>query len=434
MTLPLDGVRVIDLTVVWAGPTATMFLGDWGADVLKVESIQHFATISRGHQARATDEYVQSTKGWQWRSAYPNDEAGPRPWNRFGLFQNHSRNKKSFTVDLTTPEGLEVLATLIRVSDVFLENNVAETAEKLGVTYEWVRSIRPDIVMVRMPAYGLDGEYKNYRSFGSHVEAVSGHTWIRSYPDLDQSTKDEAFVADSSAGMVAAFAAVSALHRRRRTGEGALIELSLVENMVANLGEAIMDYTMNGRVQETLGNRDPSRAPQGCYPCKGEDRWIVVSVADDAEWLRLAEVIGTPSLAADPRFLTTLGRFRHHDELDAIISEWTRTRAHTEAMGILQEAKITAGAVLDDADAYRDPHLKARGFFQEVTQRDIGTYPYPGLMWRSSTTPNGIRQPSVCLGEHNDYVYRDLLGCTPERIAELEAKGHIGEEYAPHIP
>ncbi|MEE9285605.1 MAG: CoA transferase [Dehalococcoidia bacterium] len=429
--LPLEGVRVVDLTLVWAGPSATMFLGDWGADVLKVESIQHFQTASRGNVARPTPEEMKALRSW--RHAYPNDEPGERPWNRFSLFQNHSRNKRSFTVDLRRPEGMEVFESVLRVSDVLVENNVPSTAEGLGISYEWARSITPDIVLVRMPAYGLDGEYKNYRSYGSHVEAVSGHTYIRGYPDLDMSGKDEVLFADASGGLVAAFAVVSALHRRRRTGEGASIELSLVENMVPSIGEAIMDYTMNGRVQETLGNRHPYRVPQGCYPCQGDDRWVTISVGDHGEWRRFARAIGRAGLLDDPRFRTVTARWRHHDELDEIIAQWTRRHDPYEAMERLQQAGVTAGAVISDADAYRDPHLADRRFFQTITPSDLGTYPYPGIRWRASATPNSIRQPPIRLGEHNPYVYRELLGVSGETYDRLEREGHIGEEYAAHI-
>ncbi|MCH8195455.1 MAG: CoA transferase [Chloroflexi bacterium] len=429
--MPLAGVRVVDMTLVWAGPSATMFLADWGADVLKVESTQHFQTASRGNVARPSREEVIALRSW--RHAYPNDEPGERPWNRFSLFQNHSRNKRSFTVDLRRPEGMEVLESVLRVSDVLIENNVPETAEGLGITYEWARSIKPDIVMVQMPAYGLEGEYKNYRSYGSHVEAVSGHTYIRGYPDLDMSSKDEVLFADASGGLVAAFAAVSALHRRRSTGEGAHVELSLVENMIPNLGEAIMDYTMNRRVQDTLGNRDPYRTPQGCYPCRGDDRWITISVGDEAEWRRFARAIGRADLLDDPRFRTILARRRNHDALDEIVAGWTARRDPNEAMERLQRAGVTAGAVISDADAYGDPHLEARRFFQTITQADIGTYPYPGIMWRASATPNSIRQPPIRLGEHNGYIYRELLGVTGETYDRLEREGHIGEDYAAHI-
>ena len=430
--LPLDSVRVVDMTIVWAGPVGTMFLGDWGADVLKVESTQHFQTTSRGHTAHPTEENIRSVVGW--RNTYVKDQAGARPWNRFALFQNHSRNKRSFTVDLTKPEGMRILETLIRVSDVIVENNVPETMEKLGITYEWARSIRPDIIMVRMPAYGLTGQYKNYRSFGDHVESVSSHTWIRGYPDLDHSTKDSVFVADACGGVMAAFATVSALQYRRRTGKGSFIELSLVENMIPSLGESIMDYTMNGRIQETLGNRDPFRVPQGCYPCKGPEHFCVISVGDETEWVNFARAIGRPELLTDPRFATHNARRQNQDELDAIIAEWTQQHGHYEVMELLQKAGVTAGAVMDDADAYSDPHLKARNFFQVITQRDVGTYPYPGIMWKASKTPNRIRQPSIMLGEHNGYVYSELLGLPPTEYARLEREGHIGSEYAPHIP
>jgi crotonobetainyl-CoA:carnitine CoA-transferase CaiB-like acyl-CoA transferase len=197
------------------------------------------------------------------------------------------------------------------------------------------------------------------------------------------------------------------------------------------LAEAILDYTMNGRVANSMGNRHPYMAPHGCYRCHGEDRWITIAVETDEEWQALCKVMEKPDLARDERFADTTKRHRHQDELDPIIEQWTSQHDHYALMFALQKEGVAAGAVLDSRDAYSDPHLMDRRFFQQVTHPDAGTHLYPGLIWKASETPNGIRTPPVCLGEHNEYVYKELLGVSDMEYAELEREGHIGTAPAP---
>jgi crotonobetainyl-CoA:carnitine CoA-transferase CaiB-like acyl-CoA transferase len=197
------------------------------------------------------------------------------------------------------------------------------------------------------------------------------------------------------------------------------------------LAEAILDYTMNKRVQDTLGNRHPFMAPHGCYRCQGEDRWVVIAVDSEEAWKALCKVMDRPDLETDERFADILNRHRQQDELDAIIETWTGQLDPIEVMNRLQGAGVAAGAVLDDRDAYNDPHLKERGFFQEMTHPDAGTHLYPGIMWKASKTPNAIRTPPVCLGEHNAYVYKEILGVSDQEYEQLERGGHIGTEPAP---
>ena len=326
----LRGVRVLDLTQVWAGPHATMFLADWGAEVIRIESTHWFVGGTRGQMVHPPKEAVLLQKGYL--CAYPDWEPEPNPWNKFPMFQSHARNKLSMTLDLRRPDGLEMLWDLARTADVLIENNAKETMDGLGVTYDALRRVRPDIIMIRMPGYGLTGEYEEWRAFGPQMEAVAGHTSLWGYTDLDTSNRNNTFVADAGSGMTAAAAALMALLHRQRTGEGQFIELDQTENVATFLGEAFADYTMNGRVPTTLGNRHPTMAPHGAYPCAGEDEWLAVSVSTDDEWRGLCAAMDRADLAADLRFATVLARWKHQDEIDAEIAAWTRTIGHVEAM------------------------------------------------------------------------------------------------------
>ena len=429
--LPLEGIRVLELTLVWAGPYGTQILADWGAEVIRIESIQFAAPATRGLSMRPSWEDMDRAikAGFGYAELYPEEQ----PWNKNPLFNTHARHKLSMTVDLRRPEGLEFFKRLLQVSDVFVENNVPETIEKLGLTYDELRRAREDLIMVRMPAYGLSGRYKNYRSWGMHVEGVAGHSWLKGYPDTDPSGRPEMNNSDAGGGLSVALSTLMALRHRSRTGEGQLVEVPLCETFIPYLGGSIMDFTLNGRVQETLGNGHPSMAPHGCYPCKGEDRWVVIAVGSDEEWRGLCKAMGDPEWVRDDRYATTLGRWRNQDVLDQHIERWTKNQDHYHLMCLLQRDGVPAGPVIDERDAYNDPHIQARGFFQELADHEIGTHRHVGLMWRMAKTPNGLRRPPCYLGEHNEYVYRELLGFDEEEYDRLEKEGYIGVEPAPHV-
>ncbi|MBI4337855.1 MAG: CoA transferase [Chloroflexi bacterium] len=428
-TLPLEGVRVADLTVVWAGPYATALLAHLGAEVVRVESVAIFQPLTRGFSPHPAPLSVRTGRpAWRW--GFPGREVGQRPWNRVPMFNAHASNKKSMTVDLRKPQGRDAFARLVRVCDVVVENNVPETMDKLGITYQWLREQRPDIIFVRMPAFGTWGKYRSYRSLGSMVDSVLGHNTLRGYADMDPTSLTVSYAADGAAGAAAAFATLAALHHRRRTGKGQLVELALAENFLPYLTQAIMDYTMNGRVQGATGNRHPY-AVQGCYRCKGEDRWAVITVFDDAQFERMCGAMGHPEWAQDPRFADALARRRHHDDLDRLIESWTSQRDHYEVFHTLQRARVPAGPVLDQRDAYNDPHLGERCFFHQASQADCGTHLYPGAPFRFSETPPGIRRGPVRLGEDNEYVYKSLLCYSDEAYQEMVRQGHVGMDYRP---
>ena len=435
--LPLEGIRVLDMTVVWAGPYATYLLAGMGAEVIRVESLNFFAPLTRGLMAHPPEEMIRTGQPPMiW--GLPDREPGQRPWNRTPSFNAHAVNKRSVTMDLNTPRGKEMLGRLVQVSDVFVENNVRETLDKLGISYRWLKSLKEDIVFIRMPAFGNSGPYQNYRALGSMNESVAGHNSLRGYADMDPSWVTPVYAADAAAGSGAAFAVLAALHYRRRTGKGQLIELAQVEHFLPYLSQAIMDYSMNGRVQGTLGNRHPF-AVQGCYPCRNDDdaeggHWAVITLGDDGEFQRFCQATGHPEWAEDERFANAISRYRNHDDLDRLIEGWIRQHTHYQVFQLLQEAGVPAGPVMDHRDVFQDPHLQARGFFQEVTAEECGTHLYARGPFTMSETPPGIRWGPCRLGADNEYVYKELLKLTDAEYQELERERHIGMDYAPEVP
>lgn len=431
MFQPLAGVRVLDLTVVWAGPMATMLLSDLGAEVIKIENIHVWQTLARGALAHPP----RVRPGPDTPAIYPHDDPGERPWNRAANSMNTLRNKRSVTVDLRIPEGRAAFEALVRSADVVYENNVTETMEKLGITYEYLLGLRPDIIFVRAPAFASTGPYRNRRAFGVHLEGVTGHSLLRSYRDLDPSTNTQIYAGDFFAGTHGAFATIAALIYRRRTGKGQLIELPQVEAAAGMLAQYMMDYALNGRVHESLGNRDfHGAAPCGVYPCRGEDRWIALTVGDDAQWAALCEALGAPKLAGDPRFATAEGRLRDQDALDAELPLLTRDRDARELTLALQARGVAAGPVMDARDAYLDEHLRARGMLQRRFQEDTGEVDWIGPYIHTDDGALPIRRAPVRLAEDNQYVYKDLLGYSDAAYDALIAAGHVGDRFDDSLP
>ena len=425
--LPLEGLRVLEITVVWAGPYCGSFLADLGAEVIRVESTKAFVPLTRGAGARLSQAMIDNLP--LYSGGTPGRVPGERPFNRSPMFNSHARNKRSMTVNLLDPGGREIFDRLVAISDVLVENNPTETMEKLGISYESLKAVKEDIIMLRMPAYGSTGPYRDFRAHGVHIEGVVGHTMLRGYADTDPSYNTTVLMSDAAAGAQGAFAALAALRHRKRTGEGQLVELGQAENVFPFLGEYFMDYQMNGRTHGPMGNRHPT-ALQNCYPCAGENRWVVITIYDRDQWRALCDVLNAPDLAGDAELLDPAGRHSRQEEIDQRIAAWTRTQTPESAMHTLQQRGIPAGAVMNQADAFADPHIQSREFFREAYQEDCGTHLYPGPLYKMSETPLGIRRGPVRFGQDNEYVYRELLGYSAEEYAAFEAAGHIGTDYA----
>jgi len=406
MSAPLEGIRVVDLTMVWAGPLGTRLLGDYGAEVIKVESPRQWDLL-RG------------------LGMIPRDE--PRWYNRSAYFNHNNRNKYGLALELRNPRGRELLLKLCAVSDVIVENYRADVMDNLGLSFDAVRAVNPRIVYVSMPGHGKTGPESHYVSYGSNVEQLAGLVSVSGY-EGGEPLKTGFSYGDPMAGTSLAAAVAMAIRHRNRTGEGMYVEIAQRENLTALVGEYVVDYSMNRELRRPLGNRHPLFAPHGRYRCAGDDSWMTVACEDDAQFGALCRVIERPDLAADPRFATNAGRKANEDALDGPIEAWTSVRGHYEAMHILQRAGVPAGAVLTIPELMADPGLRARSTWVEQTHPDAGTWEVEAIPWKLSRTPGNLRLPGPGFGEHNDYVFRQLLGLSDEEVAALYAAGVTADE------
>jgi crotonobetainyl-CoA:carnitine CoA-transferase CaiB-like acyl-CoA transferase len=406
MSAPLEGIRVVDLTMVWAGPLGTRLLGDYGAEVIKVESPRQWDLL-RG------------------LGLIPRDE--PRWYNRSAYFNHNNRNKYGLALELRNPRGRELLLKLCAVSDVIVENYRADVMDNLGLSFEAVRAVNPRIVYVSMPGHGKTGPESHYVSYGSNVEQLAGLVSVSGY-EGGEPLKTGFSYGDPMAGASLAAAVAMAIRHRNRTGEGMYVEIAQRENLTAFVGEYVVDYSMNRELRQPLGNRHPLFAPHGRYRCAGEDSWVTVACEDDAQFSALCRVIERPDVASDPRFATNAGRKANEGALDGPIEAWTYVRGHYEAMHILQRAGVPAGAVLTIPELMADPGLRMRGTWVEQAHPDAGAWEVEGIPWKLSRTPGNLRLPGAGFGEHNDYVFRDLLGLSGEDVAALYADGVTADE------
>ena len=379
---PLAGVRVLDLSWIIAGPTATRFLAMMGAEVIKIGSARR-----------------------------------PDPSTRGAPFQTYNQSKLYAALNLSQPEGLALAKQLIAISDVVVENFAAGVIERLGLGYDVVSAVKPDIVMVASSGTGHSGPHKDYVAYGSLLQHYTGWNSISGYPNREPIKGG--LWADPWVGMELAMATVAALNHRALTGTGQYVDLSMAEALSASIPEALLDYQMNGCIPEPQGNRDPLYAPHGVYPCKGADRWIAIAVTSDIEWQALCRTIERPDLAADSRLADAAGRRQHQDELDAAISVWSQQRQDEEAMQHLQSAGVPAGPSLDIARVYHNPQLRDGGYLAPIQTHDGENRVLPGLPWRFADVPAPPITAAPVLGQHNTYVYQELLGLSETEVARL---------------
>lgn len=398
----LDGIRIVDLTWVWAGPYCTALLADIGAEVIKVESNK------RPDLAR---HYF----------IYYDDKPGT---NRAGPYNQINRNKKCCTIDLTQKAGVRLLKRLASISDILVENFSPRVAETLGIGYRALREVKPDIIMLSLPGFGMTGPEKDYLSYGPTLEAVSGITELIGYPDDAPQGFGLAFT-DPIASVYGVIAILAALYYRRQTGKGQHIELSQQEAAISLLPEAVMEYTMNDRIRPRMGNHDDIMAPHGCYRCQGEDEWVAIAISSDEEWDAFCEAIGNPAWCKEEKFSDAYKRWKNQEELDKLITSWTQQHTHYEVMHILQSAGIAAAPSYNIRELISDPHLKERGFFGQIEHPEVGKRIMYGTPWRLSATPAKIYAPAPLLGQHNDYVFRELLGISQREINKLVEEGVI---------
>ncbi|TET38611.1 MAG: CoA transferase [Dehalococcoidia bacterium] len=408
----------MDLSQVFAGPYATKLLADMGAEIIRVECA---ARSGRGGML------PRMKPGGIFGSSFPDGDTGERSYNRFAYYNEVNRNKYAITLDLTKPLGVAVLKRLVKISDVVVENFTPRVMGNFGLDYPILKGVNPQIIMISMSGYGQDGPYRDYVTYGEGIEAMVGLSKLTGYPHRGPLKPGVAY-ADATSGLHAAFAILAALRYRRLTGKGNYIDLSMREAVTPLVGEFIMDYVTNGRVAMPMGNRHPSMAPHGCYRSRGEDSWLVIAISSDEEWRSFCHVMGDPPWTEDERFADTLSRWQNQEELDQLIEDWTSQYDHYELMNRLQQAGVKAGAVLDVAELMEDPHLRERGFFERLSHPEAGTHLYPGLSWRMAVTPGRLRLPAPCFGEHNQYVFGELLGMSEEELLRMAEEGVTASE------
>jgi crotonobetainyl-CoA:carnitine CoA-transferase CaiB-like acyl-CoA transferase len=423
VSYPLEGIRVVDLTVVWSGPGSTALLGDLGAEVIRIEGNNR---TSRQTSAKVTKEMIAQT-GYH-SSTYPDGDPGPRPYDRSALFNWHSRNKLAACMNLDTLEGHEAALSLIQISDVLVENNTNGVLEKLGLGHETLLELNPRLIVARMPPMGMTGPMSNYLGYGPNFNSLVGIAAMDGYEGETPDTAGENYHMDEAAPAGLAFAVIAALWDRERTGVGGLVEFAQAENVMQEIGEFFLDRQMNGRNPEILGNSD-AHMLQDAFPALEEDRWVVISIRDDRDWQAFAGVVGDAdwlALGADEH-----GRTAHSRELRAHIAGWTAGRASAEIIESLQTVHVAAGEVMTETRLLDDPHLRERAWFQERSHPSVGTYRYPGQPWRASGFELAFGRPVPGFGEDNGYVYKKLLNYTDEQYQSLVERGLItGEQFA----
>jgi crotonobetainyl-CoA:carnitine CoA-transferase CaiB-like acyl-CoA transferase len=406
MTAPLAGIRVIDLTMVWAGPFGARMLGDYGAEVIKIESPRQWDLLRGLGLIPRTD---------------------PRWYNKSAYFNHNNRNKYSFALDLREDLGRQTLLDLCRVSDVLVENFRADVMANLRLTYEDVREANPDLIYVSMPGHGKTGPEKDYVADGTNVEQLAGLVSLSGY-EGGEPMKTGFSYGDPMAGTALVAAVAMALRQRKREGCGSYVELAQRENLTVFVGEFLVGYSMNGVEPVPAGNRHPVVAPHNVFRCSGDDSWITIACQDDAEFEALCRVIGRDDLATNERYAMMAARKANEADLDGPIEAWTTGRGHYEAMYLLQRAGVTAGAVLTIPELLVDPQLRSREAWVEQTHPDAGTWEMEAPPWKLSRTPGHIRLPAPGFGDHNAYVLKDVLGLDDSQIARLYAKGIVGDD------
>jgi benzylsuccinate CoA-transferase BbsF subunit len=354
----------------------------------------------------------------------PIHEPGHEDIESSGAFHTLNYSKLGCTIDFTHPKGLALAKRIIAISDLVVENFAYGVMEKVGLTYDTVRAIRPDIIMIASSAMGKTGPDKAHVAYGRLLHAFSGLNSVTGYPGQGASNLGGTFT-DPLTGTTMAFALLAALWHRRRTGEGQYIDLSMVEATLMQLPEFVMDYAANARVARPDGNHDGVAAPQNCYPCRHDDTWVAIAIRHQREWEAFCRALGDPEWSRDPRFLDQLGRFHNREALDELVAGWTRRFTPQEVTERLQVVGVAAGPSFSAAEMYQDPHLNARGFFVQVEHPVVGRKPIMRLPWLLDPGPNGQYWAAPTLGQHNDIVFREILGLPESEIDSLRQEGVI---------
>jgi benzylsuccinate CoA-transferase BbsF subunit len=405
--LPLSSYRIIDFGTAWAGPMAAQLLADMGAEVIKVESRARLDGLRLGRPIVGED--IAGGDRGLWPELQP-------------VFHGINRNKLSVTLNLKTEEGVRLAQELIARSDVVMNNYSPGVLERLGLGYQQLRQLRPDIILVSMPSVGETGPLRDILAYAPIIQALSGLMSLVGYHEDEPLVGElQAPWSDVVAALHAALAAVAALRHRNLTGKGQFIEVAQLEATTSMLGEAILGYQMTGRAAQPQGNYDPDFAPHNNYPCAGEDKWVSIAVRTEEEWRAFCRALSNPQWTRHPRFADKSSRLQHVQELDRQVRSWTEQHSAQEITELLQQHGVAAMPVMNIEDQFADPHLQERQAYVDIEHPQVGVEWLYGMSWLLSGTPGRVRAPAPQLGQHNEYVLRHLLGLPAPELERLQA-------------
>lgn len=396
----LQGIRVADFTWFISGPLVSKFLGDCGAEIIHIES---------------------ATNPDNLRGTVPMKDDIPGI-NRSAVFARYNSSKYGVSINLKHPRGVELARRLVAWSDIVVENFTPGVMERLGLSYSNLRKSKEDIIMISLPMFGHTGPFAGHPGLGSQLADVAGFGNITGWPDRGPSSPPGAYT-DFITPYYALAAVMGALDYRRRTGKGQYIEISQYEAGIHFLTPLILEWFVNSIEPRRAGNHCPGVVPYGVYRCRGVDRWCAISVFTDQEWQSLCRAMDQPGLADDPRFATLLSRLENRDDLDRAIEEWTTGRSAEDVMTTLQQAGIAAGSVSDGRALVEDPQLNARGFYAQLVHPEIGAHRYLRPPFKFSQSAASPTSPAPCLGQHNEYVFRHIIGLNDDEFVQLLNEG-----------
>ena len=392
---PLRGLRVVDFGQMIAVPLLGQWLGRLGAEVILVESRVNLPSRAFGPFA---------------------NEPGP---NTSSIFNYMNRNKRSCTLNLRTPRGVGLAKRLVSMSDVVQENFSPGVMERLGLGYEELASVKPDVILLSLSAFGATGPWSRYAALHSGVTLLSGLAAVTGYPN-DRPRMVGSSLPDPIAAVYGLLGLMQALRHRAASGEGQHIDLSMTETVQALLPDTIAECTLSEREPERIGNGHRRKAPHGVYRAAGEDEWLALSVDGEAQWEALKGVIGGGRFSNDPRFSTEPDRRANQPALDDVIQDWAKERDARESARALQASGVPAAPVVSERALLADPNLNERGLIVQDDHPEAGMHPMAGVPWRFRRATLEENRPAPTLGRDNDYVFRGILGLDPGEIAELE--------------